>query len=86
MPCFVRLEDAAIALMTTAGALEDLERCGWIPIVEKDGWRYLRGHHQSRAQFVLNLKRQIPLGPGQSALFGLGSGRRTHQRKRSSIL
>lgn len=65
MPCYVRLEDAALALTTTVSALEDLARWGWISIVEKDGLRYLHGHQQSRAQFVFDLRRQYRLEPGQ---------------------
>lgn len=65
MPCFVRLEDAAAALSTAVNTLEDLKRWGWIEIVEKDGQRYMHGADQSRAGFVLAVRRQLALAPGQ---------------------
>ncbi len=65
MPCFVRLEDAAAALSTTVNTLEDLKRWGWIGIVEKDGQRYIHGSDQSRAGFVLAVRRHLALAPGQ---------------------
>lgn len=65
MPCFVRLEDAAAALSTTVNNLEDLKRWGWIGIVEKHGQRYIHGSDQSKAGFVLAVRRHLVLSPGQ---------------------
>jgi hypothetical protein len=65
MPCYARSEDAVLALATTVTTLEDLERGGWISIVEKDGRRYLHGQHQSRANFVVDLRLQLQLDAGQ---------------------
>jgi hypothetical protein len=63
MPGFVRLEDAALALATTIPPLEDLKSRGWIKIIEMDGRRYIKGHHQLRARFVLDLRRHLQLEP-----------------------
>lgn len=65
MPSYMRLEDAVLALATTVSTLGDLDRWGWISIVEKEGRRYLHGHHQSRANFALDRRRQLQLDPGQ---------------------
>ena len=65
MPCYARPEDAASALTTTVSTLEDLERWDWILIVDEDGRRYVPRHYKSLAQFVLNLRWQLQMEPGQ---------------------
>ena len=65
MPVYTPVETVARRLNSTAEELDNLESFGWISTVEKNGIRYLPGHQEYKAKFVLHLLRIRKLTPQQ---------------------
>ena len=65
VPPYIPVNRAAQTLMITGEKLWELQRYGWIWIVEKNGTPCVPEHHVRKAQFILHLRLVLKLNPIQ---------------------
>lgn len=65
MPAYSPVDRVAERLNVTPEQLWEMQRFGWISIVEKDGTPFIRGHQEYKAKFILHLQQTRKLTPEQ---------------------
>jgi len=65
VPPYVSIDCVAERLNVTAEKLWELQRVGWIWIVEKNGTPCIPERHEYKAKFILHLQQVLKLSPQQ---------------------